>query len=128
MFRTRVLLIAALAVSACSESPPQPEVQANAGIPARPADSTAVLPSDSGSQTTLPTGAVTGAGQPQGLAVQPDVGNPGGLETRARTEARASTTDVDAQRRTAKPQTAESREPPPPDPVDPMQARRQSRE
>jgi hypothetical protein len=107
MLRRCVLVIAALAVSACSESPPQPELQANASIPARPADSTAVLPSDSGSQTTLPSGAVTGAGQPQGLARQPDVGNPGGLETRARAEARASSADVDALRPTATPQPTE---------------------
>jgi hypothetical protein len=55
---------------------------------ARPADSTANLPSDSGSQTTLPSGAVTGAGHPEGVGRQPDVGAPGGLEPRARQQAR----------------------------------------
>lgn len=58
----------------------------------RPADPTANLPSDTGSQTTLPSGAVTGAGQPQGTTRQRDVGAPGGLETRARREARGSAT------------------------------------
>ena len=56
--------------------------------PARPRDPAANLPSDTGSQTTLPRGAVTGAGQPQGTQRQPDVGSPGGLEPRARREAR----------------------------------------
>jgi hypothetical protein len=56
--------------------------------PARPADSTANLPSDSGSHTTLPSGAVTGAGLPEGTGKQPDVGQPGGLEPRARALAR----------------------------------------
>lgn len=54
----------------------------------RPADPTANLPSATGSQTTLPSGAVTGAGQPQGTVKQPNVGAPGGLEERARREAR----------------------------------------
>ena len=56
--------------------------------PSRPRDPTANLPSDSGSQTTLPSGAVTGAGLPYGKGKQPDVGNPGGAEPRAREEAR----------------------------------------
>jgi hypothetical protein len=54
----------------------------------RPRDSTANLPSDTGSQTTLPSGAVTGAGQPQGKGKQADVGSPGGLEPRARQQMR----------------------------------------
>jgi hypothetical protein len=53
----------------------------------RPANPEANLPSDTGSQTTLPSGAVTGAGQPQGTTPQPDYGRPGGLEERARREA-----------------------------------------
>ena len=56
----------------------------------RPANPAANLPSDTGSQTTLPSGAVTGAGQPQGTTRQPDVGSPGGLETRARRDARGA--------------------------------------
>jgi hypothetical protein len=55
---------------------------------ARPQDSTANLPSDSGSHTTLPSGAVTGAGLPEGAGKQPDIGEPGGLEPRARALAR----------------------------------------
>jgi hypothetical protein len=54
----------------------------------RPSDPTANLPSDSGSQTTLPSGAVTGAGLPYGKGKQPDIGAPGGAEPRAREEAR----------------------------------------
>ena len=78
-------------LAGCSEAPPTPEVQPVAQVSAdtpRPRDSTLNLPSDSGSQTTLPSGAVTGAGQPQGTTRQPDVGAPGGLERRARTDAR----------------------------------------
>jgi hypothetical protein len=56
--------------------------------PLRPRDSTANLPSDSGSHATLPSGAVTGAGHAQGRTRQPDVGAPGGLEPRAREAAR----------------------------------------
>jgi hypothetical protein len=55
---------------------------------ARPEDSTANLPSDSGSHTTLPSGAVTGAGLPEGTGKQLDIGAPGGLEPRARALAR----------------------------------------
>lgn len=62
--------------------------QAPANAPLRPKDPTANLPSDTGSQTVIPGGAVTGAGQPQGMTKQQDVGAPGGLERRARTEAR----------------------------------------
>jgi len=68
------------------------------GKPARPADATANLPSDSGAHATLPTGAVTGAGRPDGMTDQPDVGAPGGLEERARRqaleEAQGSTSDA----------------------------------
>ncbi len=87
-------LCAGVLVTACDESPPQPEVQPTAVSEVRPADSTANLPSDSGSQTTLPTGAVIGAGQPQGTGVQPDIGAPGGLERRARREERAARTSL----------------------------------
>lgn len=52
----------------------------------RPFNSVENLPSDTGSQTTLPSGAVTGAGQPQGTLPQPDDGAPGGVEQRARRE------------------------------------------
>jgi len=52
----------------------------------RPKNSAENLPSDTGSQTTLPSGAVTGAGQPQGTLPQADDGAPGGVEQRARRE------------------------------------------
>lgn len=52
----------------------------------RPRNSAENLPSDTGSHTTLPSGAVTGAGQPQGTLPQPDDGAPGGVEQRARRE------------------------------------------
>ena len=58
--------------------------------PARPANAASNLPSDTGAQTTQPSGAVTGAGQPQGTGRQPDVGAPGGLERRARQAERAA--------------------------------------
>ena len=65
------------------------------GTSPRPTNPTANLPSDTGSQTTLPSGAVTGAGQPQGTTRQPDVGNPGGLERRAREKDRATRTGAE---------------------------------
>lgn len=80
---------AVLLLIGCDKSPPRPEVQVPIPAEARPRDATANLPSDTGSQTALPTGAVTGAGQPQGTTMQADVGAPGGLERRARTQERA---------------------------------------
>jgi hypothetical protein len=65
---------------------PSGKAQAPAADSARPRDATSNLPSDSGSQTTTPKGAVTGAGQPQGKGKQPDVGSAGGLEPRARAQ------------------------------------------
>jgi hypothetical protein len=102
LLRMTVPLMAAAALAACSEGPPTPEVQRTAASDVRPADPTANLPSDSGSHTTLPSGAVTGAGHPQGTGVQPDVGAPGGLERRARQEERASmSSGVAAEKRAA---------------------------
>ncbi|HYC46570.1 MAG TPA: hypothetical protein VED01_13945 [Burkholderiales bacterium] len=75
--------------SAASAQQAADKAQAQKSDPARPRDSTANLPSDSGAQTTTPRGAVTGAGQPQGKGVQPDVGSTGGLEPRARAKERA---------------------------------------
>ena len=72
-----------IAGTAIAQQPSAPQAQGS-GVPARPANPTANLPSDTGSQTTLPSGAVTGAGQPPGTTRQPDRGAPGGLETRAR--------------------------------------------
>lgn len=47
------------------------------------------LPSDTGVQMTQPSGAVTGAGQPQGTLPQPAADTAGGLEEKARREARS---------------------------------------
>lgn len=58
-----------------------------AGTDPRPKEATQ-LPSDTGAQTTQPSGAVTGAGQPQGTLPQPPEGSPGGVEEKARREAR----------------------------------------
>lgn len=81
-------LLVALAAASIFASVPAHAQQSGAATSAPPADPTANLPSATGSQTTLPSGAVTGAGQPQGTVKQPDVGAPGGLEERARREAR----------------------------------------
>ena len=81
-------LLGALAAAAILISVPAHAQQSGAATSPRPADPTANLPSATGSQTTLPSGAVTGAGQPQGTVKQPNVGAPGGLEERARREAR----------------------------------------
>ncbi len=67
-------LLAAFAapVSAQANKPPQsnmPPLQA--GSVARPSDPTANKPSESGAQTNMPSGAATGAGQPQGAAQPP---------------------------------------------------------
>jgi hypothetical protein len=79
------VVVASSQVSAQQTDPPAAVL---ARDPARPADPTANLPSDSGSHTTLPSGAVTGAGLPEGTGKQPDIGEPGGLEPRARALAR----------------------------------------
>jgi hypothetical protein len=73
-----------------AETTRQPEP--NSSTP-RPSNPTKNLPSDSGSQTTTPSGAVTGAGHAHGTMRQPDVGAPGGLEPRARAADRATTTE-----------------------------------
>lgn len=93
--RARSALMAfawAAVVLASSQVSAQQQTESSAAVlerdSARPADSTANLPSDSGSHTTLPSGAVTGAGLPEGTGKQPDVGKPGGLEPRARALAR----------------------------------------
>ena len=90
-----VVATASMALSAhAQQSGTGPQGQPGATSP-RPANTTKNLPSDTGSQTTLPSGAVTGAGQPQGTGRQPDVGAPGGLERRARAADRATTTDAE---------------------------------
>ena len=87
-----LLTASALFGAAYAQQPGTPAQTQTSPTPARPANPTKNLPSDTGSQTTLPSGAVTGAGQPQGTGRQPDVGSPGGLERRARAADRASTT------------------------------------
>ena len=77
----------ALSLTAASVEAQQPSSKPD---PARPANPAANLPSDSGSQTTLPSGAVTGAGRAEGKGRQPDVGAPGGLERRARQSERSA--------------------------------------
>lgn len=79
---------------ACPTHAQQPGAKPQAQDPARPKNPAANLPSDTGSQATMPSGAVTGAGQPQGKGVQPDVGAPGGLERRARARERAQGGDA----------------------------------
>lgn len=93
--RARSALVAlawAAAMLASGQVSAQQQTDSTAAVPARdparPMDPTANLPSDSGSHTTLPTGAVTGAGLPEGTGRQPDIGAPGGLEPRARALAR----------------------------------------
>lgn len=82
------------AVAAAAIFATMAHAQQSGDVPAtpRPADPTANLPSGTGAQTTLPSGAVTGAGQPQGTVKQPRAGAPGGLEQRARREARTGGT------------------------------------
>lgn len=97
---------AALAAAAVlAHAPAHARQAANAPIDPRPADPTANLPSDTGAQTTLPSGAVTGAGQPQGTLPQHDDGAPGGAESRARERrsSPASDGDDDASRASRKP-------------------------
>ena len=92
----RLVLVATCAAAALAsfgtsaQQQPAGSVVTPGGEPARPRNPTANLPSDSGSQTTTPAGAATGAGQPQGMTRQPDVGSPGGLERRARMRERAA--------------------------------------
>ena len=89
MKRTVASLMLPLA-AALSFGAPAVSAQQPAADSARPRNPAANLPSDTGSQTTNPSGAVTGAGQPQGTTIQRDVGSPGGLERRARRDARGA--------------------------------------
>jgi hypothetical protein len=75
---------AVAAASVLAHTPARAQPAGSAPVDPRPADGAANLPSDTGVQTTLPSGAVTGAGQPQGTLPQPDDGAPGGVEQRAR--------------------------------------------
>ena len=87
-------MFAALAmVSVLACGPAQAQQPSHMPRDPRPADPAANLPSDTGVQTTLPSGAVTGAGQPQGTLPQPDDGAPGGVEQRARDRRSGSAAD-----------------------------------
>ena len=66
------------------------------------------LPSDSGAQKQLPSGAVTGAGQSQVAAPQQDVGSPGGVEARAKAEARSDPDKGDGARGSARGSTSDA--------------------
>jgi hypothetical protein len=93
-----IVSAAALAVGAVQAQTQQrstTEGQILPADPARPKNPKANLPSDSGVQVTQPTGAVTGAGQPQGAIPQRDSGSPSGVEIRAREEARAGAKEAD---------------------------------
>lgn len=63
------------------------------GDAARPTDSTTNRPSESGAQSTLPTGATTGAGQPQGRAqpAEAQTGNSAKTKSQAKGSAKAKT-------------------------------------
>ena len=85
MISKAISVLGALA-TACvlAHAPAHAQHAGSAPVDPRPANPAANLPSDTGVQTTLPSGAVTGAGQPQGTLPQPDDGAPGGVEQRAR--------------------------------------------
>lgn len=53
------------------------------GEAARPANSAANKPSESGAQSNMPTGAATGAGQPQGAAQPAQAQSPGSAKAKA---------------------------------------------
>lgn len=81
-----VALAAAFALAQVGAQEPRGAAE-QALASARPSDSTANWPSDSGAQTTLPSGAVTGAGHAQVSTPADAVREPEGLEARARAEA-----------------------------------------
>jgi hypothetical protein len=86
-FRIPPTLIA-LVTTALMAVPAQAQPSDKSAPDPRPDNPTRNLPSDTGSQTTQPSGAVTGAGQPQGTLPQPDSGK-GGVEERARKDSGA---------------------------------------
>ena len=63
---TKLLRYAVLAAAIGATMPALAQDAKKAGDAARPAMSTANKPSESGAQTSMPSGAATGAGQPQG--------------------------------------------------------------
>jgi hypothetical protein len=75
-----VLALSSGAVASAQQSNAPP---LQTGDPARPADATANRPSDTGAQSTLPRGAVTGAGHAQTAGQVDAGGRPGGLEAKA---------------------------------------------
>jgi len=95
-----------IAVPATAQTPPSPSGGTDASakpvqgtqrrVDPRPEDPTANLPSAAGSQSELPSGAVTGAGHAYGTVVQPDLGKPGGLEERARADRKTERGSVGA--------------------------------
>lgn len=87
-------ILAALAAAAALAVAPVHAQQSDTSPDPRPRDATKNKPSDTGSQTTQPSGAVTGAGHPQGTQPQPDYGNPGGLEEQARKSERSKAKDA----------------------------------
>jgi hypothetical protein len=84
----------ALAAAAALVIAPVHAQQSDKSPDPRPRDATKNKPSDTGAQTTQPSGAVTGAGHPQGTLPQPDYGKPGGLEEQARKGERSEGKDA----------------------------------
>lgn len=89
MIKYRAVLAAFATAAVLGAAPVGAQQSVAAPDKARPADPTANLPSDRGAQTTLPSGAVTGAGHPQGTTPEPNAAAPGGVVERARDQARS---------------------------------------
>jgi hypothetical protein len=84
-----VALLTTFAAAAAGAQSTRPQT----GEAARPGDSAANRPSESGAQTNLPTGATTGAGQPQGNAqpAEAQARNSAKSKSQAKGSARAKT-------------------------------------
>jgi hypothetical protein len=85
-FIAAAVISALCATSAAAQYPDQTKAKSaqkgKAGDAARPTDTTANQPSESGAQNTTPKGAVTGAGQPQGKG-QPEDAKDGSAKAKA---------------------------------------------
>ena len=97
---TLTIAAACVALPAAAQSTQAPARTGEAARPVAPAGGN--LPSDSGAQKQLPSGAVTGAGQSQVAAPPQDVGAPGGVEARAKAEARTDPEKGDGARGSAR--------------------------
>jgi hypothetical protein len=79
-----------------------------AGTAARPANTDANKPSESGAQTSMPSGAATGAGQPQGGGQPASAESAGSAKTKAQSDTRSSSKTYKSRSKSRKHRNAKS--------------------